>query len=1404
MKKIIHLIASVVVMLYAVGIQAQTENCYLEDQSFNQPLSFGASNHTITYNGEGILTLSDGFQATPSSNQVFTLSSNSFCTLPGGNDNLEINWVMTRSYDENGTITESTKEFYDERGKVLQKQSLNLSDNNVLANQTLNDAYGRPVLNTLSAPIQRTGFDYRPDFVQDASGNPYRFTHFDEGSKRLSPDAMGTERGSLGWYYSNENNYEPHVPASAYPYSRVEYYEDGTGYVKRSAGAGNAHRLGQGHESYAHTFPLMQELDGHYLSVRNSHVFPSNTRSTLANSGIKTISIETDGKTVVSFVDKEEKVLATAIPGGTHAVQTVQVNQKLALPSLYYASLSIASGTVPSSGKLKVKLHGGQYIQIYNRDAWQEGSTNNTTGLLFEGFANSQEVELAVSANAQSYINLQIRSLTAFSYEIEQNSGWNAPVSVQSTNSEERDGKEFYIPSGTTTVSLSNTLGLSPVSATITNIKNDQVYNLNLGSSANQNLPEGFYRMTFFNQEGSLEDYPLSDHYQGQVTLSYSYSLGDWAYKYYDDADRLVAAITPNGVEQLRNGANYADIDKTTYAYNYQGWMLSMTEKDAGRTEYMYRKDGKLRFSQDALQRSAGRYSYTNYDANGRIRELGEFDPSGTSLAFGSSALKAIMETTASNGGLSGGSRYDQTTTLYHVADPNFASESGLSGYTQDFMMGGASYIENDHNKTWYSYDAEGNTKWVAQRVHSLNRTFTVDYSYDFSGKITQIAYQKNNSAERFYHHYTYDADQRLSQVHTSRDGVNKELQATYHYYVHGPLKRAELANQLQGIDYVYTIHGWLKSINHPESSRDPGKDGANGFAPDVFGMTLEYFSGDYTRSGTNISSITPSGVAAQYSGNVQAMTWRTQKPSIAGGSTAPTAYSFTYDYVNQLQGAQWGTPNYSAGTFTAAANQYRVNGLDYDANGNIQSLQRYNQSGGSLHNFSYGYDPNSNRLRTVSSYASYNYDAIGQLTHEDLVNGTDKYLEYNSKGKLTAVYADAAHTQLRLSFAYDNQGFRLFKKDHSNGKETWYIRDDSGKLLSIYDNDNGGNTLTQKEVPVYGIGKLGNWYASDASTLYELKDHLGTVRATINRNKQSGGAADVNYYADYYPFGKVLASAGTPYRYGFQGDYAEKDPETGWNAFEARQYDPVVGRWTSVDPAREFASPYIGMGNNPMLYGDPDGRSLLKAAKALYNVGKRSYKRHKKGEDINLKSVGDDVKGELLDIADNITTLADGKWDFDDVVAVVDLVTGFGDEVKSVTKGSKVSDATTGGAYGKFDNQYDDAGKLATNKNHLPTVNSYKLAGFKVSNYMGSAHIISVADHKKFISTGSGKSAKIFRQAEAELLKAGEFLKAFDLNANAIKKNFGDKYDEALEKARKHFIENVIPILKEQLKAKQ
>jgi RHS repeat-associated protein len=63
---------------------------------------------------------------------------------------------------------------------------------------------------------------------------------------------------------------------------------------------------------------------------------------------------------------------------------------------------------------------------------------------------------------------------------------------------------------------------------------------------------------------------------------------------------------------------------------------------------------------------------------------------------------------------------------------------------------------------------------------------------------------------------------------------------------------------------------------------------------------------------------------------------------------------------------------------------------------------------------------------------------------------------------------------------------------------------------------------------------------------------------------------SDIVAGGDYYPFGLTIEDrqiTREPYRYGYQGQYAEKDKETGWHSFELRMYDARVGRWLGVDP---------------------------------------------------------------------------------------------------------------------------------------------------------------------------------------------------------------------------------------------
>ncbi|MCC5925601.1 MAG: RHS repeat-associated core domain-containing protein [Bacteroidetes bacterium] len=110
-------------------------------------------------------------------------------------------------------------------------------------------------------------------------------------------------------------------------------------------------------------------------------------------------------------------------------------------------------------------------------------------------------------------------------------------------------------------------------------------------------------------------------------------------------------------------------------------------------------------------------------------------------------------------------------------------------------------------------------------------------------------------------------------------------------------------------------------------------------------------------------------------------------------------------------------------------------------------------------------------------------------------------------------------------------------------------------------------------------------------NTVYYLKDHLGSTRATIS----STGA--VLESVDYYPFGLEMPGrvtlSGQPTLQRFTG-YERVDGER-FDYAQARWYDPVIGRFLSVDPLAEHdmqrdKSPYAYSWNNPIRYNDPTG----------------------------------------------------------------------------------------------------------------------------------------------------------------------------------------------------------------------
>ena len=102
------------------------------------------------------------------------------------------------------------------------------------------------------------------------------------------------------------------------------------------------------------------------------------------------------------------------------------------------------------------------------------------------------------------------------------------------------------------------------------------------------------------------------------------------------------------------------------------------------------------------------------------------------------------------------------------------------------------------------------------------------------------------------------------------------------------------------------------------------------------------------------------------------------------------------------------------------------------------------------------------------------------------------------------------------------------------------------------------------------------------------LADHLGSTRAALD----GGGNAVARH--EYGPYGETATSgaAAAELRYRYTGH--AYDEEQGVYETPARGYDPTTGRFLSVDPQRQDASPYVYVGNNPVLYKDPTGRGRV------------------------------------------------------------------------------------------------------------------------------------------------------------------------------------------------------------------
>ncbi|WP_339869279.1 RHS repeat-associated core domain-containing protein [uncultured Algoriphagus sp.] len=689
---------------------------------------------------------------------------------------------------------------------------------------------------------------------------------------------------------------------------------------------------------------------------------------------------------------------------------------------------------------------------------------------------------------------------------------------------------------------------------------------------------------------------------------------------YYDQAGSLVQTVPPKGVKPLTTSqvnqvkagtaVNPAHELPTKYRYNSKNQLIWQSSPDGGISQFWYNAIGQLRLSQNAKQAAANAYSYSKYDRLGRVTETGELVTTESiatlkekfsELDFPQRPAYSCQDITITG--------YDSPKTGLHLK------------FTQEHLRNRVSYTAHlekgkaDTLLTAYSYDPHGNVKSLLQQIPGLAHKIT-SYKYDqISGNVNYVFYQPG-TAEQLIHHYTYDADNRIETVQTSTDGYIWSTDATYYYYPHGPLARVELGeHKVQGLDYYYTLQGWLKGVNMPGGG-DPGGDGTGTMrtGKDAMAFALGYFSGDYspitagtvltdTRDALWTRTSTLNSNTGVYNGNISWM-----NTELAGSQDQYDMQAMVYKYdqlhrIVQARSLREYTTSFTSRT-ASTAKAYDAT-YTYDANGNLLTLQRRNAAAALQDNLTYGYYANSNKLRqTASSQGdNYTYDQIGNLT-KDVGDGITN-IEWTPSGKVRKVTKSSGSP---IEFRYDASGNRVEKKQGT--AITRYVRDASGNVMAVYQAD------TLSERPIYGSYRLGNLaYASKPGyrtvgyKQYELSNHLGNVLTVVSDRIHMDSQntwTDVISRSDYYPFGMEMAgrteSAG--YRYGFNGK--EQDSPGmggGGNTYDYgfRIYNPKVAKFLSVDPlAREFPwnSTYAFAENDVIRSIDLDGLEKLIATK--------------------------------------------------------------------------------------------------------------------------------------------------------------------------------------------------------------
>jgi RHS repeat-associated protein len=619
---------------------------------------------------------------------------------------------------------------------------------------------------------------------------------------------------------------------------------------------------------------------------------------------------------------------------------------------------------------------------------------------------------------------------------------------------------------------------------------------------------------------------------------------------------------TPTGhVSTVTN----SDGATTVTDYDLLGHATSVKDPENLTTKTTFDDDGRI----TEVRSPSGATVETSYDAAGH--RTSSTDPLGNTTTFTYDAagelvtsVDPLSRTTANtyddDGRLATVTRADaHTETFGHDAAGNLVSftdaDGAVTSYTYDAAGQRTSRIEPGGLTTGYEYDSDG-------RLATLTRPdgSTIINTYDSAGELTETAPSTGTPVG-----YAYDDRGQRVQM-TDDSGTT-----AYAYTQTGMLSSVTNGAGLT-VGYEHDPAGLLTSITYPNQQKVNYVYDTDGRMTRITDWAAHQFNLSWSDD-SNLTRIAyPNGVdtAKHYDAGGRVT-------SITSANSAMTdvlaSYHYAYDAASELASTNKSDVLHttSGGDSTSFA---------YDDRGQVTqvgSVGSYSATPGGLitqspdgTTYSYGGPSELTGTATTTGTTSYTYDGNGARTSRTIGSDATTYT-YSALGALSTASASSDP----VTYTANGDGLRQSRTDAAGTKQ--WVWDTSGPLPILLGDGEHNYIYGPGLTPLAQIDTAG-------TTEYLHADSLGSVSLITNTDGAAAGTTDYGIYG-----ARADHQGASDSVFGYAG--APADPATGLIYLRARDYDPVIGQFTSRDPAVDTTrQPYAYVGNVPVTRLDPSG----------------------------------------------------------------------------------------------------------------------------------------------------------------------------------------------------------------------